>query len=171
MSCIDGEWSPAFEGRPWCAPSSQSNQCEGYEKSCKRGSYCTAIEGEPRCVCEEGWGGPLCDQKGAFTCGTACYNGDCVFHQASGTEPHYYTCDCDDGWMGDSCYINLNKCDSNPFFLCANGGTCDDSTGILSCLCPEGFGGSLCELTGNETQDDMRTRDLRTRDIRTRIYA
>ncbi|KAK3593640.1 hypothetical protein CHS0354_025531 [Potamilus streckersoni] len=54
----------------------------------------------------------------------------------------YYTCQCQPGFTGIYCEININECASNP---CVNGGTCQDHVNRFRCICPLGYTGSNCE--------------------------
>ena len=39
-----------------------------------------------------------------------------------------YDCDCEDGWEGRNCSINIDECNPNP---CYNNGTCMVSKSLL----------------------------------------
>ena len=53
-----------------------------------------------------------------------------------------FTCDCEDGYSGDTCEINIDDCDPNP---CQNGGTCNDGVNMFTCVCEDDFTGETCD--------------------------
>eukprot|EP01130_Rhizamoeba_saxonica_P008323 TRINITY_DN3363_c0_g1_i1.p1 TRINITY_DN3363_c0_g1~~TRINITY_DN3363_c0_g1_i1.p1 ORF type:complete len:592 (-),score=133.99 TRINITY_DN3363_c0_g1_i1:29-1681(-) len=60
-----------------------------------------------------------------------------------------YTCDCELGWTGDNCDINIPDC---PKIACLNNGTCVDGVNSYTCDCPPGFEGDICEININECE-------------------
>lgn len=53
-----------------------------------------------------------------------------------------YSCECQPGYSGKNCEINVDDCLEN---ICTNGATCEDGVLGYSCLCPILFTGELCE--------------------------
>ena len=53
-----------------------------------------------------------------------------------------FTCECEDGYSGETCEINDDDCDPNP---CLNGGTCTDGVNMFTCDCTDYFTGEICE--------------------------
>ena len=53
-----------------------------------------------------------------------------------------FSCECADGWEGDTCADEINECATAP---CLNGGACNDEVGGFTCDCVAGFEGELCE--------------------------
>jgi len=53
------------------------------------------------------------------------------------------TCECDPGYEGELCELEIDECDPNP---CQNGGTCTDLLADYECTCPEGYLGDDCEI-------------------------
>ena len=47
-------------------------------------------------------------------------------------------CECQPGWEGYNCEIDVNECASNP---CRNGGICKDKNASFECECIKGFKG------------------------------
>ncbi|KAL4219090.1 DNA repair protein Rad9 [Mactra antiquata] len=52
-------------------------------------------------------------------------------------------CDCDKGYTGELCEIEIQECLSAP---CQNGAKCIDLIGQYSCVCQPGFTGNNCEI-------------------------
>ncbi|OQR79590.1 protein jagged-1-like [Tropilaelaps mercedesae] len=59
-------------------------------------------------------------------------------------KPGEFRCECDLGYTGEACHMNINDCASSP---CKNGGTCLDKVNSFKCACARGFAGELCEKT------------------------
>ncbi len=54
-----------------------------------------------------------------------------------------FTCDCADGYDGDTCETDINECNPDP---CQNGGRCTDHVAAFECTCQSQFTGLKCEL-------------------------
>ena len=54
-----------------------------------------------------------------------------------------YKCNCQEGFSGQKCEIEINECDSNP---CQNNGHCFDQIGSYKCVCQIGYNGTNCEI-------------------------
>ncbi|PFX23105.1 Fibropellin-1 [Stylophora pistillata] len=52
-----------------------------------------------------------------------------------------YDCDCEAGFTGLLCDINIDECSSNPCF----NGKCVDGVGSFECVCNKGYFGNNCE--------------------------
>lgn len=87
----------------------------------------TNFTGEKCDKCIEGFTGENCDQEIVDLCeNITCVNGECVDG----------TCDCPDGFEGDSCETETLCIGVN----CLNDGTCEGG----ECDCPDGFTGDDC---------------------------
>ena len=61
-----------------------------------------------------------------------------------------YRCECEEGWSGETCSINIDDCAINP---CLNGGTCIDLLNAYVCQCSEYFNGDTCAENNNPCRD------------------
>lgn len=80
------------------------------------------------CICAPGMVGVLCDTP--FCIHRPCQNGFC---NTTGSVP---VCECDRGFEGEFCEINVDDCKTasggNP---CQNGGQCIDGVNRYDCNC------------------------------------
>ena len=76
----------------------------------------------------------------------------CLTHQHCRNTFGSYTCDCDNGWTGKHCTVDLNECLSGP---CNTGSTCTNTQGSFSCVCPVGFTGKDCDQDFDECLTDI----------------
>ncbi|XP_046560531.1 uncharacterized protein LOC124269544 [Haliotis rubra] len=53
-----------------------------------------------------------------------------------------FTCDCQDGWTGDTCSIPPDYCAHHE---CQNSAICENGNGNYTCKCLKGFKGQLCQ--------------------------
>lgn len=81
--------------------------------------------------CRIGWTGANCDECEIYP---GCEHGTC-------SKP--YTCECNSGWGGHLCNIDLNFCTKHR--PCHNGATCFNTGKDYTCSCPIGFTGRNCE--------------------------
>ncbi|XP_060077180.1 sushi, von Willebrand factor type A, EGF and pentraxin domain-containing protein 1-like [Ylistrum balloti] len=66
-----------------------------------------------------------------------CIHGNCT------DEYHRYQCQCDVGYTGSDCDVDIDDCDANS---CQNNATCQDSVNNYTCQCLPNFTGVLCEI-------------------------
>lgn len=98
-----------------------------------------------QCLCPSGYGGTQC--KG--TTGTcSCQNGGTCVATASGTGILAYECNCPANFGGNLCQFVKSTFQSCQNVGCQNGGYC---TIFSTCLCPNGFTGTFCELSNINT--------------------
>ncbi|XP_045206201.2 sushi, von Willebrand factor type A, EGF and pentraxin domain-containing protein 1-like [Mercenaria mercenaria] len=53
-----------------------------------------------------------------------------------------FICKCNSGYTGVLCQFQVDHCTPNP---CHNEGSCENGVDNFTCICPEKFGGHLCE--------------------------
>jgi formylglycine-generating enzyme required for sulfatase activity len=118
----------------------QPDSCEGIE--C--GAHGSCEDGV--CVCTDGYVGEFCDEVGpcvGIDCGE---NGTCVVVGGVGI------CECDTGYEGVSCEVDIDECDTGP---CLNGGSCaEGAPGTYECTCIDGYTGDTCEQCPNDADGD-----------------
>lgn len=68
-------------------------------------------------------------------------HGFCISNTTVGTGGESVRCDCNTGFTGSDCEININDCNDQ---VC-NNGTCIDGVGNFTCKCSPGFSGRQCE--------------------------
>lgn len=96
---------------------------------CVNGGTCSVEGDQPQCDCPEGFGGQTCEDAPCDP--DPCVNGTCSADQ----------CECDPGWEGDVCDVDIDDCADDP---CLNGGTCTDEVDGFSCECATGWEGDDC---------------------------
>nr|XP_032803601.1 protein jagged-1b-like [Petromyzon marinus] len=110
---------------------------------CKQG--CDLIHGfcnvPGECKCQYGWQGAYCDQCTPYP---GCVRGTCH-------EP--WQCSCETNWGGLLCDKDLNYCGTHT--PCRNGGTCANTEpDEYTCVCPEGYSGTTCEIAEHACLSD-----------------
>ena len=70
-----------------------------------------------------------------------CTHGKCVDQVA------HYTCDCDVGWTGRHCRIDIDEC---RLGYCKNNATCNNTDGNYTCTCQPGYKGRNCSTDIDE---------------------
>lgn len=107
---------------------------EGYEVNPNDPTGCTLIRGNDSPVSIGSQDTNVCESS---PCGD---NGICT--ETSSLE-NGYICQCNAGWSGESCEIDIDECEISP---CQNGGTCVDKVNAYICSCPSGYSGANCEM-------------------------
>ncbi|XP_015251690.1 PREDICTED: protein crumbs homolog 2-like [Cyprinodon variegatus] len=127
---------------------------------CQHGATCLEEVKGYMCLCWPGYEGPNCEVDIDECAKQPCQNGGKCLERSdpshweldwelSFAEAAGYTCQCQGGFAGENCSININECESEP---CQNGGSCEDEVNGYTCVCPVGFLGELCELNIDECE-------------------
>ncbi|RXN08663.1 crumbs -like protein [Labeo rohita] len=129
---------------------------------CQHGGTCLEGINHYNCTCWPGFKGDNCEVDIDECADTPCQNdGECFEkskpeHWETDWEFTYataagYVCQCQPGYTGENCSVNINECVSEP---CHNGGSCEDLVNGYKCVCPEGFEGRECEVNIDECESD-----------------
>ena len=59
----------------------------------------------------------------------------------SGDISHFYSCECEDGCIGENCGTNIDECATDP---CQNDAACRDGIADYTCNCLYGWQGKNC---------------------------
>ncbi|KAF3848673.1 hypothetical protein F7725_015170 [Dissostichus mawsoni] len=119
---------------------------------CQHGATCSEGVREYTCLCWPG-GYDECAEQPCENAGE-CFersdpshwdlDWDLSFADAAG-----YICQCQQGFAGENCSVNIDECESEP---CQNGGTCEDQINGYTCTCAQGFLGEHCEVDIDECE-------------------
>ncbi|NWI93638.1 CRUM1 protein, partial [Pitta sordida] len=139
---------------------------------CLNGATC--LEGVKRysCACWPGYTGQDCEEDVDECVTEPCHNGGQCLERSNpayyGTQPDFpsnfshsqaagFLCQCQPGFTGVECAVNINECEEGP---CQNGAVCEDGIADYSCHCAPGqdgtvWGGKNCsvKLTGCQTHN------------------
>ncbi|NXR46293.1 CRUM1 protein, partial [Hippolais icterina] len=124
------------------------------------------------CACWPGYTGQDCEEDVDECVTEPCHNGGLCLERSNpthyGTQPGFpsnfsysqaagFLCQCQPGFTGVDCAVNINECEEGP---CKNGAVCEDGIADYSCHCVPGqggvtWGGKNCsvQLTGCQTHD------------------
>ena len=104
------------------------------EMPCQNGNCSKLSSTSYICVCDPDYTGMLECTLIDNCINVYCGNGRCVDGVNS------YMCDCDEGFEGPSCEVNINDCEPNP---CQQNATCIDLINDYLCNCPDGYSGDI----------------------------
>ncbi|XP_029136151.1 protein crumbs homolog 2a [Labrus bergylta] len=127
---------------------------------CQHGATCVEGVNGYACLCWPGYEGPNCEVDIDECAERPCENdGECFERsdpshweldwELSFSDAAGYICQCQPGFAGENCSVNIDECESEP---CQNGGTCEDKINGYTCTCSEGFLGELCEVNIDECE-------------------
>ncbi|KAI4882944.1 hypothetical protein NFI96_022810 [Prochilodus magdalenae] len=151
MLCVDAPEGLRYTCRRPCPRTIQP---------CANGGRCFLSGGTGySCVCTAGWTGPNClvninecvqhrCQNGA-TCvdKVAGYRTLCVIPFKACSCLSTCSCQCDHGYMGVHCELNIDHCLGHR---CSEHGVCLDQRHNYTCRCTPGYEGALCEIESDE---------------------
>ncbi|XP_014328981.2 protein crumbs homolog 2-like [Xiphophorus maculatus] len=127
---------------------------------CQHGATCIEEVNGYVCLCWPGYEGANCEVDIDECAEQPCQNGGQCFERSDPShweldwelrfsDAAGYICQCQGGFAGENCSINIDECESEP---CQNGGACEDKVNGYVCVCPIGFLGELCELNIDECE-------------------
>ncbi|XP_053267649.1 protein crumbs homolog 2a [Pleuronectes platessa] len=125
---------------------------------CQHGATCLEGVKGYTCLCWSGYEGPNCENDIDECKEQPCENGGECFERSdlshwemewefSYADAAGYICQCQSGFAGENCSVNIDECESEP---CQNGGTCEDKINGYTCTCRAGFLGELCDMDIDE---------------------
>ncbi|XP_062269378.1 protein crumbs homolog 2a isoform X2 [Platichthys flesus] len=125
---------------------------------CQHGATCLEGVKGYTCLCWSGYEGPNCENDIDECTEQPCENGGECFERSdlshwemewefSFADAAGYICQCQSGFAGENCSVNIDECESEP---CQNGGTCEDKINGYICTCRAGFLGELCDMDIDE---------------------
>ncbi|NXY41066.1 CRUM1 protein, partial [Ceuthmochares aereus] len=134
----------------------------------------TCVEGikSYSCACWPGYAGQHCEEDVDECASDPCHNGGVCLERSNqayyGTRPDFpsyfsyhqaagFLCECQPGFTGVECAVNINECEEGP---CKNGAVCEDGIADYTCHCAPSqdgviWGGKNCsvKLTGCQVHD------------------
>ncbi|NXL56514.1 CRUM1 protein, partial [Chordeiles acutipennis] len=139
---------------------------------CLNGATCLEGIKNYSCACWPGYTGQRCEEDVDECEAGPCHNGGVCFERSNqsyyGTRPDFpsnfsysqaagFLCQCQPGFAGVECAVNINECEEGP---CKNGAVCEDGIADYTCHCAPSqdgivWGGKNCsvQLTGCQTHD------------------
>ncbi len=173
-SCFSGWAGPACsscaagyedDGAGHCILEEEPETCAA--DSCNGHGLCDDSSGEVICSCEPGYTGPSCgmcqtgfhaDDLGNCVENVSCSEPDpCMPNGVCDDTSGVGVCVCDEGWTGSTCadcapdyHLNgANECVADEHCPgvdpCAPFGTCDDTDGVVVCVCETAYAGEFCD--------------------------
>ncbi|KAM3727370.1 Uncharacterized protein ACO02O_04038 [Dirofilaria immitis] len=110
---------------------------------CKNGATCLSNDGDFKCICNSDYEGRFCDEMKDYCNLSPCVHGQCK------TVTDNFLCDCEPGWSGEHCNIDINECMRFP---CEHDGNCTNTPGSYQCSCDSYHLGDHCEIVGSCVQ-------------------
>ncbi|XP_049322590.1 protein crumbs homolog 2a [Astyanax mexicanus] len=127
---------------------------------CQHGATCEEGTKEYTCTCWPGYEGQNCEVDIDECVDAPCENGGECFENSdpmqwtsdwtfSYATAAGYVCQCQPGYTGETCSVNIDECVSEP---CQNGGQCEDRVNGYVCICADGYRGVECEVDIDECE-------------------
>jgi hypothetical protein len=132
---------------------------------CSEHGTCTVDALRPTCACDEGYAGITCgtcadgfhrDVADNCVADEVCTEGFCGDNGGCVVEQGRALCVCNDGYAGSACSVcaagfhdENGACVPDEVCLentCSGRGTCNDTTGVVTCTCDPGFSSRFCEV-------------------------
>ncbi len=165
--CAEG-YEPDDDGRCVITGPCAGDPCNGH-------GTCDDSTGEAVCTCETGYTGVFCEScdvgyhdDGTFNCvpDEHCTATTCDGHGDCDDSTGEVGCSCHEGYTGEYCETcedgfhrdEKENCVADEYCIktdpCGENGTCEDSTGVIECLCNEGYSGEYCGECSAGYHDD-----------------
>uniref|UniRef100_A0A8D0DMD4 Crumbs cell polarity complex component 2 n=1 Tax=Salvator merianae TaxID=96440 RepID=A0A8D0DMD4_SALMN len=131
---------------------------------CQNGATCLEGIKDYACACWPGYVGEHCEEDVDDCAPAPCLNGGQCFQRSN--QSYYgqrldfpgqfsyqdaagFVCECQPGFNGETCSLNIDECASQP---CQNGGNCVDGVNGYQCLCLPGYTGVECASDVDECE-------------------
>ncbi|KAL1237846.1 Neurogenic locus Notch protein [Trichinella pseudospiralis] len=112
--------------------------------TCANGGECINMDDNNYiCKCKTGFSGIHCEEIRVCDL-VSCVHGTCKYNLFENGD-YVSFCDCNPGFQGNDCSIDIDECADEGNYPCFNNGTCFNDVGSYHCQCSIKFEGVHCE--------------------------
>ncbi|KRY86029.1 Neurogenic locus notch -like protein 1 [Trichinella pseudospiralis] len=112
--------------------------------TCANGGECINMDDNNYiCKCKTGFSGIHCEEIRVCDL-VSCVHGTCKYNLFENGD-YVSFCDCNPGFQGNDCSIDIDECADEGNYPCLNNGTCFNDVGSYHCQCSIKFEGVHCE--------------------------